>query len=326
VRAPSRSLGAALGNGSLRALALALTFAFIGLQSNAAAGPVRNDYANLKFAAQLDLALHDFYARNFEQAQKEFAAALDVIPDNTLAISFMDASAAHVGDALEALTNLEEDAVGKSPKSYLAHVRLGFSYLFAGLLGADRSLDAREEFNAAVSIDPSGQAAHIGLGIMRENERSANRAKVEFLAALRTDPNNVLAREYLASIYQVDLRDPQEGLRYAVAVPNLVPDYADIQFHLASIMDDLTEYDAAIAYAKAGLALDPGRVGAAGQYGYTLIAQILLKQKKVADAKKYLEEAVANDADGVYARKLLDKIAKGDYDDRSSGSATDSKH
>jgi Tfp pilus assembly protein PilF len=187
-------------------------------------------------------------------------------------------------------------------------------------------LDAREEFNAAVGIDANAQAAHIGLGILRENERSANRAKIEFLAALHADPNNVLAREYLAGIYQVDLRDPQGGLRYAIAVPNLVPDYADIQFHIASIMDDLQQYDAAIAYAKAGLALDSGRVGEAGQYGDTLIAQILLKQKKVADAKKYLEEAVANDADGIYARKLLDRIAKGDYDGKSSSSTTESGH
>jgi tetratricopeptide (TPR) repeat protein len=161
---------------------------------------------------------------------------------------------------------------------------------------------------------------------LRENERSANRAKVEFLAALHADPNNVLACEYLAGIYQVDLRDPQTGLRYAIAVPNLVPDYADIQFHIASIMEDLQQYDAAIAYAKAGLALDSGRAGEAGQYGDTLIAQILLKQKKVADAKKYLEEAVANDADGMYARKLLDRIAKGEYDDKSSGSTTESRH
>lgn len=305
--------------------AAALFAAFLMLQSIAAAEPARNDYANLKFSAQLEIALHDFYTRSFEQSQKEFEAALRIVPDNTLAISFMNASAAHVGGGLEALINREEDAVGKAPKDYLAHVRLGFSYLFAGLQGADRSLDAREELNAAVGIDPNAQAAHIGLGIMRENERSANRAKVEFLAALRADPNNVLAREYLAGIYQNDLREPQEGLRYAVAVPNLVPDYADIQFHLASIMDDLNEYDAAIAYAKAGLALDPGRVGEAGQYGYTLIAQILLKQKKVADAKKYLEQAVANDADGVYARKLLERIAKGDYNDKSTGATTETK-
>ena len=305
------------------AIALGLAVAF-GTMSLGSASEPRNDYANQKFSAALDSGLRDFYSRSFDQAQTDFEAALAIVPDNTLAISFLNASAAHVGGALEALTNVEEDAIGKNPKDYLAHVRLGFSYLFAGLFGADRSLDAREEFNSAVNLDPTGQAAHIGLGIMRENERSANRAKVEFLSALTADPNNVLAREYLASIYQVDLRDPQAGLKYAIQVPNLVPGYADIQFHLASIMEDLQQYDAAISYAKQGIALDVGRVGEAGQFGYTLVAQILLKQKKVADAKKYLEQAVAYDADSIYAKTLLDRIAKGDYDDKSTGS--ESKH
>jgi tetratricopeptide (TPR) repeat protein len=190
--------------------------------------------------------------------------------------------------------------------------------MFAGLLGRDRSVDAREELNAAASIDPNAQAAHVGLGIMRSNERSANRAKTEFLAALRTDANNVLAREYLGTIYQVDLRNPEEGLKYVVGVPNLVPGYADIQFHLASIMQDLKLYDDAVRYAKAGIALDTGRVGEAGQHGYVLIAQILLQQKKVPEAKRYLQQAVAYDADGIFAKKLLDKIAKGDYDDKSA--------
>jgi len=319
VRASSRSPRAAFGDGPVRALALLVALAFLLQPASAGADTGRNDYANQKFSSVLDLALRDFYGRNFETAQKEFAQALEIVPDNTLAISFLNAAAAHVGGALESLTNAEEDELGKSPKDYIAHVRLGFSYLFAGLFGADRSLDAREEFNTALLLDPNGQAAHVGLGIMRENERSANRAKIEFLAALRNDPDNILAREYLASIYQVDLRDPQEGLKYAIAVPNLVPGYADIQFHLASIMDDLQQYDAAIAYAKEGIQLDTGRVGEAGQFGYTLIAQILLKQKKVADAKKYLEQAVAYDADGIYAKRLLDKIAKGDYDDKPAG-------
>ena len=278
-----------------------------------AAESARNDYANLAFTRQLGVAMRDFYARDFERAQAEFAASLKVVPDNTLAISFMNASASHVPGALESLTDAEEDAVGKSPKDYLAHVRLAFSYLFEGIVGHDRTLDARDEFNSAIALRGEGQAAHVGLGIMRQTERSAHRAKVEFLAALHADPNNVLAREYLATIYQVDLRDPATGLKYAVDVPNLVPGYADIQFHLASIMDDLHQYDAAVVYAKRGIALDVGRAGEAGQYGYTLIAQVLLKQKKVADAKKYLEEAVAYDADGMYARKLLERISKGDY-------------
>ena len=147
---------------------------------SAAPLPERNDYANPQFATALGAALKDFYARNFEQAQREFETALNIVPDNTLAIAFLNASASHVGGGLDVLSNIEEDAVGKSPKSYIAHVRLGFTYLFSGLLGRDRSVDAREELNAAVNLDATAQAAHVGLGIMRSNERSANRRRPNF--------------------------------------------------------------------------------------------------------------------------------------------------
>ena len=311
----------------LRLAACAATLALFASSAplSAAPLPVRNDYANSQFATALAAGLKDFYARNFDQAQREFETALNFVPDNTLAISFLNAAASHVGGGLDVLTNVEEDAAAKLPKDYDAHVRLGFSYLFAGLLGRDRTVDAREELNNAVAIDVNGQAARVGLGIMRSNERSANRAKTEFLAALRGDPNNVLAREYLGTIYQVDLRNPDEALKYVVGVPNLVPGYADIQFHLASIMQDLKLYDEAIRYAKAGIDLDTGRVGEAGQHGYVLIAQMYLAQKKLDQAKKYLQQAVTYDADGIYAKKLLDKIAKGDYNDKSAASTPQPK-
>lgn len=318
MRSLAGGLGAAFNDGALtlrRGFAAALLALCASLQPAGAAGP-RNDYAVPAFTSAMEDGLRDFYVRDFNDAQQSFARALVVVPDNTLAISFMNAAAAHVPQAFEKLIADEETVVGKAPKDYVARVRLGFSYLFQRDVGRDRTLDARDELNAALAIDPQGQAAHVGIGIMRENERSANRAKVEFLAALRVDPNNVLAREYLGSIYQVDLHEPSTSLRYDVDVPNLVPGYADIQFHLASIMDDLQQYDAALAYAKRGIELDVGRAGEAGQYGYTLVARILLKQKKVAEAKKYLEQAVAFDADGMYAQKLLDKIAKGDYDEK----------
>lgn len=297
-------------------LVLAAVIVFCALFQPADARGERNDYAAPAFSEAIESGFHDFYARDFERAERSFARALVAVPDNTLAIAFMNAAAAHVPGALERLISEEQNLAGKSPKDYVARVRLGFSYLFASQAVRERTADARDELEAAVAIDPHGQAARVGIGIMRENERSANRAKVEFLAALRVDPNNVLAREYLATIYQVDLHEPETSLKYDVDVPNLVPGYADIQFHLASIMDDLKQYDAALAYATRGIALDVGRAGEAGQYGYTLAARILLKQKKVSEAKKYLGQAVAFDADGIYAQKLLDQIAKGDYDDK----------
>jgi len=277
------------------------------------AAPARNDYANPAFTAALNAGLRAFYSRQFDDARTGFENALAIVPDNTLAISFLNATATQVPGRLDTLVDAEEDALAKNPKSALAHVRLGFSYLFASVSGRDRTVDAREELNAAVQIDPESQAAHTGLGIMRESDRSANRAKTEFLAALASDPHNVLAREYLAEIYQIDLKDPQRALSTIVEVPNMVPEYADIYFHLASVMHDLAQYDAAISYATRGLQIDVGHVGEAGQHGYTLLARVYLDEKKLEDARRVLRASITAGSDTAYATTLLQKIDDGAY-------------
>jgi len=287
-----------------------------------AAGVIRNDYANTPFNTNLSAGLRAFYSRDFPTARQAFEKALTVVPDNTLAISFLNATAVQTPGDLDTLINAEEDALGKAPKNYMAHVRLGFSYMFASLAGRDRDVDAREELNAAVAIDPKQPAAHVGLGIMREGERSANRAKVEFLAALDTDKNDVLAREYLARIYQVDLKDPQRGLAYVIDIPNVVPDYADIYYHVASLLDDLQQRDEAIKYATRGLETDIGHVGEAGQHGYTLLARIYLDEKKLDDARRVLKASIAQNSDTAYAQTLLRKIDDGDYGAKPGATAS----
>jgi len=279
----------------------------------AAPASERNDYADKAFMASLDDGLKSFYHRDFKNAEESFKKALHEVPDNTLAISFLNAFAAQQQGELDVLTNIEEDASAGTPKNYINHVRLGFTYMFDSVAGRDRTQDAREALNAAVALDANAQAAHVGLGILRFNDRSANRAKVELLAALHADPNNVLAREYLGQLYQTDLRDPQQGLTYVIDVPNLVPQYADIQFHIGSLLHDLHQPDAAIGYLQKGLALDVDHVGEAGQHGYTLMARILIEQHKLNDATKILNLAIADDVDTIYARTLLAKIKNGDY-------------
>src|ERR1700693_454207 len=278
----------------------------------------RNDCAIASFTAPLSAGLKHFYARSFKEAQADFERALAVVPDNTLAISFLNAAAAQQTGELDVLTNLEEDAVSGAPKNYVNHVRLGFTYMFSP---RDRSLDAREELQNAVNLNVEGQDAHVGLGILRYNERSTNRAKTEMLIALKGDPSNVLAREYLAQIYQIDLRDPQRGMSYAIDVPNLVPGYADIQFHIGSLLHDLKQPDAAIAALRRGLELDSGNVGEAGQHGYTLIARIDIEQHKLPDAEKMLNTAIQKNVDAIYAKKLLDKLKHADYGTPSPGPA-----
>ena len=301
---------------SVRTLAAVACAGFVALATASPARAVtvdRNDYARPAFVASISAGLRHFYTSDFKAAEGDFRRALAVVPDNTFAISFLNAAAAqHRGD-LDELTSGEEDAASGSPRDYLSHVRLGFSYLFEAQAGRDRSQDAREELNAAVALDPAAPAARVGLGIVRFGERSANRAKIEFLTALRADPNDVLAREYLGQLYQSDLRDPQRGLGYVIDVPNLVPQYADIQFHIGSLLDDLHQDDAALEYLKRGVALDVDHVGEAGQHGYTLIARIYIGERRFPDAKKALATAIAADVDTMYARTLLAKIDAGDY-------------
>jgi tetratricopeptide (TPR) repeat protein len=273
----------------------------------------RNDYVNSAFIRPLSAGLRAFYTRDFAGARADFTAALAVVPDNTLALAMLNATAAQTPGDLDTLVDAEEDALAKDPKSALAHTRLAYSYMFVSLTGRDRTLDAREELNLALGIDPRSPAAHTALGIMREDERSTNRAKSEFLAALAADPNDVLAREYLAQIYQSDLRDPQRALTTVIDVPNLVPDYADIYFHIASLLHDLGQYDAAIGYATRGVEGDVGHVGESGRHGYTLLARIYLDEKKPADARRVLRASIQAGTDVGYATTLLAKIDAGGY-------------
>ena len=279
----------------------------------AGSAPLRNTYADDAFAQPLDRGLRAFYRRDFTGAQTAFGDALAAAPDNALAIAFLNAAAVQTPGGLAALTASEEDKLATDAHGYITQLRLGYSYVFADAIGSDRRLDAREALTAALAAKPDSASAHVGLGILRVNERSANRAKVEFLAALAHDPNDVLAREYLAVLYQVDLKDPQRGLSYAIAVPNVVPGYADIDFHIASLLHDLRQPQAAIGYATRGLELDIGHVGEAGQHGYTLLARIYLEQKKLDDARRVLHASIDAGADVAYATTLLARLDAGDY-------------
>ncbi|MDQ6825718.1 MAG: hypothetical protein M3Z14_00770 [Candidatus Eremiobacteraeota bacterium] len=267
----------------------------------------------------LRAGMKDYYARRFGQAESDFRGALKVVPDNTLALAYLNAAADKEGGTLELLSVQEENAISADPTSYVNHIRLAFTYIAQSLAGRERNVQIREELATAAGINAHAQAAHVGLGIIRYNEGSMNSAKAEFLAALRDDPNNVLAREYLGQIYQSALDDPQRALSYVIPIVNLVPDYADIHFHIGSILYDLKQSREAIRYVTTGLELDTGHVSAAGEYGYTLLGRIFIEEHKLDDARRVLNVAVRNKTDAPYAKILLEKISKGQYDRKPAG-------
>lgn len=287
------------------------------LRQSALADPARNDYADPRFNDPLAAGMQSFYSADFKTAGQNFSRALSVVPDNTLALAFLGAAADQDG-TLQNLVNAAEEAVAGTPKNYANHVRLGFAYLFDSEARPNRVQDALAEFNAAVAIDAKRPAAHVGLGILRFNERSANRAKIEFLAALDGDPTDVLAREYLGQIYQTDVQEPDRALTYLIGIPNLVPSYADAWFHLGSVYFDLKQYPQALINLKKGIALDTKHVGEAGQFGYTLAARTLIEQKQFDAAKEMLQASIDAQVDVIYAKALLAKINRGDYDPNKS--------
>jgi len=278
----------------------------------ASAAP-RNDYLNPAFTAPLGTGLREFYTRDFAGASKDFQAALAVVPDNTLAISMLNATATQTPGDLDALVESEEDALVKQPKSAQAprprrvfvHVRL-----------ADRT---RPDAGRTRGTQRGGAARpRLASGAHRARYHAGGRTQHEprqdgVPGRAPERSANVLAREYLSLIYQDDLKDPQRALTTVIDVPNLVPDYADIYFHIASLLHDLRQYDAAIGYATRGLEADVGHVGESGQHGYTLLARIYLDDKKPDDARRVLRASIAAGSDVGYATTLLKRIDDGAY-------------
>jgi len=291
------------------AIALALLVA-VGLSRPALAQSA--PYANPQFAAALSAALRSFYTRDFAAALAKFQACLAIDPGEPLALAFENATLLHIDPLrLQALAAKEEADAARAPRNALAQTRLGFTDLFLAQSDSSRADDARAALDEAIAVDPQAVAAHVGLGIYRYGLDERSRAKAELLAALAADPHDVLAREYLSSIYQKDLQDPNRALDYLIDVPNVVPQYADAFYHLGSIFDDLGQYDAAVRYLRTAIDMDSGHVGEAGQDGLPLLGRIYLKIHHVEDAKRAFAEAVVFGEEPEFSQSQLDKIKRG---------------
>jgi tetratricopeptide (TPR) repeat protein len=299
-----------------RSIAFAIAFAsgtcILASAPHAAAAADADPYTNRAFVLHVNNGLTEFYAKDFDSARADFTAALAIEPTDSLALSLMNAAIRNIGaDALDTLANQEEDAVAKHPHDAVAQTRLGYTYLFEAQTLPARADDAKDALNAAIAVDATLAGAHVGLGIYRLGEESTNRAKGEFLAALSSQPHDILALEYLAGIYQNDLRDPQRALTYLVDVPNLIPNYADAYYHIGSIMSDLGQYDAAVNYLKTSIDIDRGHIGEAGQFGLPLLGDIYLKVHKIDLAKKAYADAVTFGEEPEYSKSQLDRIRAG---------------
>jgi hypothetical protein len=94
-------------------------------------------------------------------------------------------------------TGFWEDVVKKSPRKARPHIDLGV------MCGQKGSMDkAREEFQAALRIDPGNAEAHNNLGVVCRLEGRMEEAMREYQAALRTAPDYADAHNNLGVIYR----------------------------------------------------------------------------------------------------------------------------
>ena len=129
------------------------------------AAPERNDYSNPKFVEALRAGLQHFYRREFKDAESEFQSALGIIPDNTIAISFLNASAATSSGALDVLINVEEDAPRPAPRTTSPTYVLDFRTC-SEPDGRDRT-QTRAKSSTRRRSRRERSGAHVGLGILR---------------------------------------------------------------------------------------------------------------------------------------------------------------
>jgi Tfp pilus assembly protein PilF len=79
-------------------------------------------------------------------------------------------------------------------KAEAAHAQRGLGYLTAGKLG-----DAREQFEAALEVNPEDAVAHNGLGIVKVEAGALEQAEAHFRRAVALDPENTEPRSNLAN-------------------------------------------------------------------------------------------------------------------------------
>ena len=259
-----------------------------------------NKIKNLTVEGHSNKATAYYYAKNYNEAEKELKVVLQINPDLAEAHN-------NFGSLLKELERYDE-----SEKEYREAIRIdpndaAVHNNFGNLLkDLERHEEAEKEYLEAIRIDPDIAAAHYNLGILLKELERYDEAEKEYREAIRIDPDDAETHYNFGGLLK-ELERYDEAEKEYREVIRIDPDLAAAHYNLGNLLDNLERYDEAEKEYREAIRIDPNDGEAHANLGYLLrierpkeamnefeiTKELFEKQGREADVKK-VEEILAN--------------------------------
>jgi tetratricopeptide (TPR) repeat protein len=150
------------------------------------------------FDAVIGLGRAHFLAHQYPEAAQRFERALQLSPENSNIVDWLDRSYLGGGDPQKAI-DLIHDKDALVGQSAWAHLVLGHAYD-----AQDRLKEAQAELKQALAIDPNCRGAHFALGFIAWTMRDLKIAEDEFIQELALKSHEYSAFYYLAESLKLE--------------------------------------------------------------------------------------------------------------------------
>lgn len=176
---------------------------------------------------------------------------------------------------------LLEDAVRKSPKSFMIHYTLGSAYLHL-----HRLEEAVESLERGLKLESKYPPLFVSMGDAKMEGNLPQEALKHYVASLASDDANPLVYLKIGQCHKKlnQIEKAVEALKKAVALRS---DYAEALYELGYIMAEAGKPDEAVKFYRDAVAAAPTE--APSRYN---LALALIRTGKLADAERELREAV----------------------------------
>ena len=218
-----------------QAIASALQIQFAGAEAAPTLSPKAHDWV-LKGLAGLDHRT----AASMGEAKADFERAIALDPHYAeayagLAHAYLDLSEVSTMPLKDAL--LKARAAAKKALMLDSHNVSALVALGVADASDNRLVQAKQEYERALALDPSNEAAHVDYGLVLPLKLAIAQTQ----EAVLLDPQDAVAQNNLAGAF-LDLEEYQQALAPALAMIQLSPDDIDSAFYLAFIYQQLHQY------------------------------------------------------------------------------------